>query len=123
MCGIAGIVHLQNGRAVDPKTLDRMVDSLHLRGPDDRGVSIRESAGIGMRRLSIIDIEGGHQPMESEDGKIRVVMNGELYSFPEVRSELESLGHRFRTHSDTEILIHGYTRWGLLGLLTLQKIA
>ncbi len=117
MCGIAGIVSLSRDGAADYALLDRMVEAMRLRGPDDSGVSVTERAALGMRRLSIIDIEHGHQPMESEDGSICVIMNGELYSFPQVRRELESAGHTFRTGSDTEVLVHGYEEWGIEGLL------
>ena len=98
--------------------LDRMVDALYLRGPDDRGTSIEPPVAMGIRRLSIIDVEGGHQPMVSEDGKVRVVMNGELYSFPGIREELIARGYSFRTPADSEVLVHGYREWGLEGLLS-----
>jgi asparagine synthase (glutamine-hydrolysing) len=117
MCGIAGMVDLTGNRRLDAGTLDRMVDVLHLRGPDDRGTSIQPPVAMGIRRLSIIDLEGGHQPMESEDGSVRVVLNGELYSFPEIRKELLAKGYRFRTRADSEVLVHGYLEWGLEGLI------
>ena len=117
MCGIAGLVDLQGKRSFDPAVLDRMVDALYLRGPDDRGVSIHDSVAMGIRRLSIIDIEGGHQPMTDHTGDIRVVMNGEIYNFQELRSQLISSGYQFKTRSDTEVLVHGYLEWGLEGLL------
>jgi asparagine synthase (glutamine-hydrolysing) len=104
--------------ALDPEILDRMVDALYLRGPDDRGASIHPPVAMGMRRLSIIDIEGGHQPIENEDGTVRVVQNGEIYSFPALRDTLVAAGHRFKTQSDTEVLVHGYEEWGLEGLLS-----
>jgi len=94
-----------------------MIEAMRLRGPDDSGKAVTDRAAFGMRRLSIIDLEHGHQPIESEDGAVRVIMNGELYSFPEVRKELETSGHRFRTDSDTEVLVHGYEEWGIEGLL------
>jgi asparagine synthase (glutamine-hydrolysing) len=94
-----------------------MIEAMRHRGPDDSGKAVTDRAAFGMRRLSIIDLEHGHQPIESEDGAVRVIMNGELYSFPEVRKELETSGHRFRTDSDTEVLVHGYEEWGIEGLL------
>lgn len=117
MCGIAGIVDLTDRGGPDAAMLDRMVEAMTHRGPDDRGVVVGPRIAMGMRRLSIIDVHGGHQPVENEDGSIRVVMNGELYSYLELRAELESYGHRFRTRSDTEVLVHGYEEWGLEGLL------
>ncbi len=117
MCGIAGIVELLGRGGPDPAMLDRMVEAMTHRGPDDRGVAVRPRVALGMRRLSIIDVEGGHQPIENEDGSVRVVMNGEIYSYLEVRTELAALGHRFRTRSDTEVLVHGYEEWGTEGLL------
>ena len=117
MCGIAGIVDLKDRGGPDAAMLDRMVAAMTHRGPDDRGVAVGPRIAMGMRRLSIIDVEGGHQPIENEDGTVRVVMNGELYSYPELRTELVSCGHRFRTCSDTEVLVHGYEEWGMEGLL------
>ncbi|UCH84544.1 MAG: asparagine synthase (glutamine-hydrolyzing) [Candidatus Latescibacterota bacterium] len=117
MCGIAGMIDISGRHAFNPRVLDRMVDALYLRGPDDRGTSIRPPVAMGMRRLSIIDVEGGHQPIENEDGTVRVVQNGEIYSFPQLRTRLIDAGHRFKTRSDTEVLVHGYEEWGLEGLL------
>jgi len=117
MCGIAGIVSLTGDGMDDHAVLDRMVEAMRLRGPDDSGTSVTGRAALGMRRLSIIDLEHGHQPIESEDGSVCVIMNGELYSFPGVRKELEQEGHIFRTESDTEVLVHGYEEWGMEGLL------
>lgn len=117
MCGIAGILSLSRNKPADHEPLDRMVEAMRLRGPDDSGKVVTDRAAMGMRRLSIIDLEHGHQPIESEDGAVRVIMNGELYSFPEVRKDLENAGHRFRTDSDTEVLVHGYEEWGIAGLL------
>ncbi len=117
MCGIAGILSLYRDGSADHEPLDRMIEAMRLRGPDDSGKAVTDRVAFGMRRLSIIDLEHGHQPIESEDGSVRVIMNGELYSFPEVKKELEGAGHRFRTESDTEILVHGYEEWGIEGLL------
>jgi asparagine synthase (glutamine-hydrolysing) len=118
VCGIAGIIDTSGNHTFEPGMLDRMVDALHLRGPDDRGTSIHPPVAMGMRRLSIIDVEGGHQPIENEDGTVRVVQNGEIYSFPGLRDTLIAAGHQFKTRSDTEVLVHGYEEWGLDGLLS-----
>jgi len=93
-----------------------MVAALYLRGPDDCGTSLHGATALGMRRLSIIDVDGGHQPIENEDGTVRVIQNGEIYSFPALREELART-HEFKTRSDTECLVHGYEEWGLEGLL------
>jgi asparagine synthase (glutamine-hydrolysing) len=89
-----------------------MARSMVHRGPDDEGFYVNGPVGLGFRRLSIIDIEGGHQPMFDADGSIRVVFNGEIYNFPELRSELEGFGHIFRTRCDTEVIVLGYKQWG-----------
>src|SRR5918912_2744027 len=89
-----------------------MTEVLHHRGPDDDGFLQCEFASLGMRRLSIIDLEHGSQPQANEDGRVQVVHNGEIYNFRELRTELEAKGHRFRTHSDTEVIVHGYEEWG-----------
>ncbi|MBL8472262.1 MAG: asparagine synthase (glutamine-hydrolyzing) [Rhodocyclaceae bacterium] len=111
MCGIYGIIHL-DGRAADPALMPVMGDVTIHRGPDDQGWRHDGPCVIGMRRLSIIDLSGGHQPIANEDETIWLVCNGEIYNFRELRRELEALGHRFRTHSDSEILIHAYEAWG-----------
>jgi asparagine synthase (glutamine-hydrolysing) len=89
-----------------------MARAMTHRGPDDEGYHISENIGLGFRRLSIIDLQGGHQPMSNEDESIWTVFNGEIFNFLEVRAELESLGYRFRTKSDTEVIVHGYSHWG-----------
>src|ERR1700688_5306301 len=111
MCGIAGIVSTENGR-VDSATIHRMCQTIFHRGPDDEGVFIKENVGLGMRRLSIIDRAGGHQPVFNEDKTIWIVFNGEIYNFPELRGELEKRGHRFYTHTDTEVIVHLYEELG-----------
>jgi asparagine synthase (glutamine-hydrolysing) len=116
MCGIAGIVDLGDRRS-HPATLERMVASMISRGPDDSGILTRPPVALGMRRLSVIDLETGRQPISNEDDTIHVVLNGELYSYQELRDELFAAGHRFRTRSDTEVLVHGYEAWGIEGLL------
>lgn len=112
MCGVTAII---TGPRGDLRTrIDGMTDSLAHRGPDDRGVAVFEDAGValGMRRLSIVDLEGGHQPMYSTDDRYCLVFNGEIYNASELRAELVQLGQEFRTdHSDTEVLVHGFARW------------
>lgn len=111
MCGIAGIV-APKGFSVDKALLERMTRSLEHRGPDDQGIFIHENVGLGHRRLSIIDLSSGHQPLFNEDGTVVVVYNGEIYNFKEIKAELEACGHVFRTHCDTEVIVHAYEQWG-----------
>src|SRR3990170_1113885 len=99
MCGIAGLWNHQSKRPVERLLLERMVASLHHRGPDDRGLHIDREIGLGHTRLSIVDLSGGRQPMCNEDGSIWVVFNGEIYNHVELRADLEKLGHTFKTHS------------------------
>lgn len=112
MCGICGIFHF-GGQRVDRELLDRMTSALKHRGPDGSGAYVSERAGLGHRRLSIIDLRGGAQPITNEDGTLHLVFNGEIYNFIELRKELEEKGHIFKTRSDTEVIIHGYEQWGL----------
>ena len=111
MCGIAGIVNSERG-GVEAATIHRMCLSIVHRGPDDEGIFVKDGAGLGVRRLSIIDLVGGHQPIFNEDKTICVVYNGEIYNFPELRRDLEGRGHRFYTHSDTEVIVHLYEEMG-----------
>src|SRR5215510_2209104 len=111
MCGIAGIVRW-DGRPASADDVGRMCDALTHRGPDDYGVYANGGAAIGMRRLSIIDIQTGHQPVSNEDGTIWVVFNGEIYNFKELRRDLERRGHRFYTSTDTETIVHLYEDFG-----------
>jgi asparagine synthase (glutamine-hydrolysing) len=111
MCGIAGVLRRRGG-TVELGTLRAMADSIAHRGPDDEGFYTQGPVGFGFRRLSIIDVAGGHQPMSDEHGQVTVLLNGEIYNYPELRRELEGLGHRFRTNADTEALLHGYRQWG-----------
>jgi asparagine synthase (glutamine-hydrolysing) len=113
MCGIAGIVMKDRGAPVDAATLDRMTDVLVHRGPDDRGTEIFRNVGLGNRRLSIIDLEGGHQPLATPDGELWITYNGELYNYLELRTELLQRGYPLRTHSDTEVLLGLYACYGL----------
>jgi asparagine synthase (glutamine-hydrolysing) len=111
MCGIAGIVGGSQG-SVDAQTIHRMCQAIVYRGPDDEGIFVKDGVGLGMRRLSIIDLAGGHQPVFNEDRTVWVVFNGEIYNFPELRKELEGRGHRFYTHTDTEVIVHLYEDLG-----------
>jgi asparagine synthase (glutamine-hydrolysing) len=112
MCGIAGYAGW--ARSADASTTDLrvMCGAIRHRGPDDEGHFVAPGVALGMRRLSIIDVAGGHQPMGNEDGSIQIVFNGEIYTHHELRRELAAAGHRFRTHSDTETIVHGYEEWG-----------
>jgi asparagine synthase (glutamine-hydrolysing) len=112
MCGICGQYNFRTGKPASEEKIKRMTSSLTHRGPDDEGYHFSGSLGLGFRRLSIIDLEGGHQPMSDKTGMVWVVFNGEIYNFPELRRELIESGYRFRTRSDTEVLVHGYLEWG-----------
>jgi asparagine synthase (glutamine-hydrolysing) len=111
MCGICGILE-RHGAPVDDRTLDDMISVLRHRGPDGTGKFIDGEVGLGHLRLSIIDVEGGAQPIDNETGTLQVVFNGEIYNFVELREELEAFGHRFKTRSDTEVIVHAYEQWG-----------
>ena len=111
MCGICGQFNFAQQEPVYPETIRRMASSIAHRGPDDEGYYLAGPLGLGFRRLSIIDLAGGHQPMSDSEEKVWVVFNGEIYNFPELRAELEGR-HRFRTNSDTEVIVHGYKEWG-----------
>jgi len=111
MCGICGLVSL-DGSAVDPSPLAAMNEALRHRGPDSEGLLVDGPVAFAMRRLSIIDLEGGDQPIGSEDGSVQVVQNGEIYNYRELRADLERRGHRFSTRSDTEVLVHLYEERG-----------
>ena len=112
MCGICGQVRVAHDRPVDQETIRRMSRTMFHRGPDDEGYFFDGSLGFGFRRLSIIDLSGGHQPMSDAEESVWVVFNGEIYNYLELRAELEKFGHKFRTSSDTEVIIHGYKQWG-----------
>ena len=85
---------------------------MHHRGPDDEGYHVAGNVGLGFRRLSIIDLAGGHQPMSDAEESVWVIFNGEIYNFPELKKELQQKGHTFRTNSDTEVIVRGYKEWG-----------
>ncbi len=112
MCGIAGIFDLHGG-PVEQADLVRMSDAMIHRGPDEAGFHLTGSLGLAMRRLSVIDVEGGSQPVRNEDGTVWVVFNGEIYNFRELRRELETAGHVFETHTDTEVIAHLYEEHGV----------
>ncbi|MGI9071625.1 MAG: asparagine synthase (glutamine-hydrolyzing) [Bryobacteraceae bacterium] len=118
MCGIAGFV-LREGRA-EASAVRAMCDQIRHRGPDDEGIHVDLGCGIGMRRLSIIDLSTGHQPISNEDGTAWVVFNGEIYNYQSLRDSLISDGHRFTSHSDTETLVHLYEQYGIDGIPQLR---
>ncbi|HUV33258.1 MAG TPA: asparagine synthase (glutamine-hydrolyzing) [Devosiaceae bacterium] len=112
MCGLAGVLDLKGWRRPDQAMLQRMADALRHRGPDDDGFLIAPGIGVANRRLSIVGLSDGHQPIFNEDESVVVVCNGELFDFPEWRQKLEAKGHVFRTHSDSEIIVHLYEEYG-----------
>ena len=113
MCGICGLYNFGTGAPADPGTLERMTGTIVHRGPDDTGIHLDGPLGLGFRRLAIIDLSpAGHQPMSDQQGTVWVTFNGEIYNFMEIRRELEALGHVFRSHCDTEVIVHGYKQWG-----------
>ena len=118
MCGIAGFVRLD--QPAQPSLVQAMCDEIRHRGPDDEGVYVDRGCGIGMRRLSIIDLSTGHQPISNEDGSVWIVFNGEIYNYQELRAGLIARGHRFQTASDTETLVHLYEEEGVEGLKRLR---
>ena len=108
MCGIVGYIN----EHIEKETLENMMDQIVHRGPDGSGTYLDESIALGHRRLSIIDIEGGTQPMKNEDENLICIFNGEIYNYQELKKELMNQGHIFKTNSDTEVLLHGYESWG-----------
>jgi asparagine synthase (glutamine-hydrolysing) len=112
MCGIAGIFDVRQQRPVDEGLLQRMNQAQFHRGPDDGGLHTEPGVGLAHRRLSIIDLSNGHQPLFNEDHSVVVVFNGEIYNFRELTNELLEAGHRFRTHCDTEVIVHAWEEWG-----------
>jgi hypothetical protein len=118
MCGIAG--YFLRRRDADPADVRAMCARIVHRGPDDEGIYTEGGCGIGMRRLSIIDLAGGHQPIGNEDGTLQVVFNGEIYNYKELRGLLQSRGHRFSTDSDTETIVHLYEDEGPQGIQRLR---
>jgi asparagine synthase (glutamine-hydrolysing) len=112
MCGIVGIVERDLQRPVPVADVERMVRTLHHRGPDEEGSVVLPGVGLAMRRLAIVDLAGGQQPFANEDGSIQLVANGEIYNFEEVKRELVARGHRFRSRADVEVLVHAYEEYG-----------
>jgi asparagine synthase (glutamine-hydrolysing) len=112
MCGICGIFEFENLQEFSQELVHRMNETIVHRGPDDEGIYVGPGVGLGFRRLSIIDLSGGHQPISNEDGRIWVMLNGEIYNYPELRQELVSKGHRLATRSDTETIVHLYEEYG-----------
>jgi asparagine synthase (glutamine-hydrolysing) len=112
MCGICGIAAVDPTRQIDVRTLRGMADVIAYRGPDDAGTYASGGIGLAMRRLSIIDLEHGRQPIHNEDRTVHLVFNGELYNYRTLRSQLKSHGHEFQTKSDTEVVVHAYEEWG-----------
>lgn len=117
MCGICGLFTINGDKVLTEKILKRMTKSLRHRGPDNEGYYLLGDCGIGARRLSIVDMAGGHQPISNEDNTVVTVYNGEIYNFYKLYEELKLKGHVFKTHCDTEILVHGYEEWGFKKLL------
>src|SRR6266545_1252431 len=111
MCGINGILNHDVNRLADERTVDRMRAAQRHRGPDDSGLWMSQNVGLGFNRLSIIDLSGGHQPMTNDDASVCLVFNGEIYNFRELRSVLEAKGWKFRTHSDTEVILRAWEQW------------
>src|SRR5947207_5841178 len=112
MCGIVGILDLRGQREIGRELLSRMNESQHHRGPDECGLHVEPGLGLGHRRLSIIDLKTGQQPLWNEDGTVVVVYNGEIYNYRSLISDLIKLGHTFRTKSDTEVIVHAWEAWG-----------
>src|SRR5260370_34111006 len=112
MCGIAGFIDSQRGYEDAERLIDSMCRVIRHRGPDDQGAWVGDGAALGMRRLSIIDLSGGHQPVFNEDHTVLVVFNGEIYNYRELQDELRKRGHRFHTDSDTEVIVHAYAEYG-----------
>src|ERR1017187_5673594 len=112
MCGICGIFHFDPAQRVNRDLLKAMNRQIVHRGPDDDGFFVENNVGLAMRRLSIIDIQTGHQPLSNEDGSVWIVFNGEIYNHQNLRKELQARGHRYRTKSDTETIVHLYEEYG-----------
>ena len=112
MCGIAGFIDFDRTDASAEELIDSMCKIIRHRGPDDQGTWAGEGVALGMRRLSIIDVSGGHQPIFNEDKSILIVFNGEIYNYRELQEELQARGHQFETNSDTETIVHAYEEYG-----------
>jgi asparagine synthase (glutamine-hydrolysing) len=113
MCGITGLVHFNRERAISPGVLKKMSHSIYHRGPDDEGHYIHQNVGLGFRRLSIIDLSTGHQPLSNQNESIYIVFNGEIYNYLEQRQKLIQKGYIFKTTTDTEVILHLYEEYGV----------
>jgi asparagine synthase (glutamine-hydrolysing) len=116
MCGITGIAYIGSAQSPTEECIRRMCNVILHRGPDEEGLGVEDGVGLGMRRLAIIDLSGGSQPIYNEDHTVRIVFNGEIYNFRDLRKNLEQHGHRFSTNSDTESIVHAYEQYGLDGI-------
>src|SRR2546421_7830450 len=112
MCGICGAFNFKRSRTVTTSMLEAMNQQIVHRGPDDAGFHVSENVGLAMRRLSIIDLKTGHQPLSNEDGTVWLVYNGEIYNYKDLRAGLLKRGHIFRTNSDSEVIVHLYEEYG-----------
>src|SRR5271169_74978 len=112
MCGICGKTYIKGDRKVDPTLIERMSSVMSHRGPDDQGIYLSRKTGLGHRRLSIIDLQTGKQPLSNERDNIWVVFNGEIYNYLELRKDLIEKGHTFKTRTDTEVIVHLYEELG-----------
>src|SRR3984957_13437758 len=112
MCGICGKLNFDNAKGVSTSLLKSMADAIQHRGPDDEGFYYSGPVGFGFRRLSIIDLNTGHQPLSNEDGSVWIIFNGEIYNYRELTAELVSKGHVFKTKTDTEVIVHLYEEYG-----------
>ena len=112
MCGIVGILDTRGRREIPRALVERMNEVQHHRGPDETGLHLEPGVGLGHKRLSIIDLSTGQQPLYNEDRSVVVVFNGEIYNYQELIPELAALGHVFRTRSDTEVIVHAWEAWG-----------
>ena len=112
MCGIVGIFALHGNPEIDRELLSRMNETQHHRGPDEGGIHLDAGIGLGHRRLSIVDLSTGQQPLFNEDGNVVVVFNGMIYNYQALMTELTALGHTFRSRCDTEVIVHAWEQWG-----------
>jgi asparagine synthase (glutamine-hydrolysing) len=113
MCGICGVVKAKNDSRIEERMLQDMCETIYHRGPDDEGYYFDQQAGLGMRRLSIIDLVTGDQPVTNEDMTLWVVFNGEIYNYKSLQADFKSKGHQFKTNSDTEVIVHAYEEFGV----------
>ena len=118
MCGILGVLDSSDPSPVAPHEFRAALALLKHRGPDDEGTHFGRHIALGVRRLSIVDVAGGHQPATNEDGSVRAIHNGEIYNHAELRTLLQAAGHHFQSRSDAEVLPHGFEEWGFDGLLS-----